>query len=57
MTLRATPDQNRKAHELTKGFAGAGIRFIPMPVIDDEDEARMVAEIDRKLEKMQESSE
>lgn len=48
---RATAVQLRKSLETASAFVKAGIRFIPMPVLDDSDEAALVEQVAARLEK------
>ena len=39
----------RKALELVEVFKKTGIRFVPMPVFDDDDHAKTVVDMQEKL--------
>ncbi len=46
---KCSPVEMRKALELVDVFKKTGIRFVPMPVFDDEDHAKTVAKMQDKL--------
>ena len=49
---KATPVQIRQSLELTDYLRRAGIRFIPIPVFDDEDWIEQTKEFKRRVEQM-----
>jgi len=51
---RATSVQMRKALEAVEHFRRAGIRFVPMPVIDDECYAATVKRMLGRLQTLEE---
>lgn len=46
---KATAVQMRKALEAVNAFKQAGIEFIPMPVLDDEDRAKLAEDVFKRL--------
>ncbi len=51
---KATPVQMRNALEAVEHFRKAGIRFVPMPVIDDECYAATVKKMLGRLQTLEE---
>ena len=49
---RATPTDIRKGLEMAKTLAEAGMRFIPMPVFDDDDQEKLVLHMQNRIEKV-----
>lgn len=47
---KATPVQLRQGLQMTEGMVKAGIRFVPMAVLDEDDFLDQVAELNRRLE-------
>ena len=47
---RATPVQMRKSLEVVEVFKKAGLRFVPIPVIDEADFLAQTAELNKRLE-------
>ena len=47
---RAIPADLRKSLLMAQAFAKGGIDFVPMPVINEEDKAAQVAELQRRLD-------
>ena len=50
---RAIPADLRKSLAIAQAFAKGGIDFVPMPVINEEDKAAQVAELQRRLEQIE----
>ena len=48
--VRANPADLRKSLAMAQAFAKGGIDFVPMPVINEEDKAAQVAELQRRLD-------
>ena len=46
---KCSPVEMKKALETVDAFKEAGIRFVPMPVFDDDDHKRTVIEMIGKL--------
>ena len=46
---KCSPVEMRKALELVEVFKKTGIRFVPMPVFDNDDHARTVSTMQEKL--------
>jgi hypothetical protein len=46
---KCSPVEMRKTLELVDVFRKTGIRFVPMPVFDDEDRAKTVSKMQEKL--------
>jgi hypothetical protein len=46
---KATAVQMRKALEAVNAFKQAGIEFIPVPVLNDEDRAKLTEDVFRRL--------
>jgi hypothetical protein len=51
---KATPVEMRKSLEAAMALRNAGIKFVPMPVLNDEDHAYLISELDRRLEIIEE---
>ena len=47
--MLATAVESRKSLEAANMFVRAGIRFIPVPVIDDADHARLFEDVEKRL--------
>jgi hypothetical protein len=52
MSTRASPVELRKALDMAKTLSDAGILFVPMPVSNETESAKLVAEAMDKLEQM-----
>lgn len=50
---RAIPADIRKSLAIAQAFAKGGIDFVPIPVINEEDKAAQVAELQRRLEQIE----
>ena len=50
---RATPVETRKCLQAVEAFKQAGIRFIPMPVLDDADNDALAGQMKERLEKIE----
>ncbi len=46
---KCSPVEMRKALDLVDVFIKTGIRFVPMPVFDDEDHVKTVSTMQEKL--------
>lgn len=57
MITRASPVELRKALQLANIFVRAGIRFVPMPVLDDAEHDRLAAECMAKLDQIEAAAE
>ena len=53
---RATPVEMRQSLETADAFKQCGVRFVPMPVFDDEDHKKLIAEMYERLEKIEEAA-
>jgi hypothetical protein len=51
--IKATPVQMRKSLEMVEGLKQAGIRFVPIPVLNDTDFKINVAILKAKLNKIE----
>ncbi len=49
---RASPVDLRKSLEIANRLALIGVRFVPIPVVSDEEFQALSAELSRKLEQM-----
>lgn len=49
---KATPVQMRTSLMLVSALKHGGIRFVPMPVLDEKDYERQVVEMNHRLERM-----
>jgi hypothetical protein len=49
---RASPVEMRKALEAVQVLKQAGILFVPIPVLDKEDQIELVKNVQRRLAKM-----
>lgn len=47
--IKASPVELRKSLEAAHALAAIGIKFVPMPVLSDEDHHELVGEFDRRL--------
>jgi hypothetical protein len=52
---RAHPATLRKSLLMAQAFAKGGIDFVPMPVLSEEDKAKWVAEVQRRLDEIEKS--
>ena len=52
---RAHPTTLRKSLLMAQAFAKGGIDFVPMPVLSEEDKAKLVEEIQRRLDEIEKS--
>lgn len=50
--MRATPVSMRRALEAVRLYADHGILFVPMPVLNESDQADLIRQVDERLEKM-----
>ena len=50
---RATPVQMRKSLELVELFMQTGLRFVPMPIFDENDFNHCIAEMSKKLNEIE----
>ena len=50
---RASPVDLRKAKYLVEEFVRAGIDFVPIPVIDQDDKNELAMDLQRRLEKIE----
>lgn len=50
---RADPADLRKAKYLVDEFVRAGIDFVPIPVIDQEDKNELAMDLQRRLEQIE----
>ena len=53
---RADPADLRKAKYLVEEFVRAGIDFVPIPVIDQEDKNELAMDLQRRLEQIEKES-
>lgn len=51
---RANAERMRKSHEMVAALNNAGILFVPMPVIDDQDFSDLTVQADNRLEQIAE---
>ena len=51
---RATPVELRRSMEAADAMKDSGLRFVPMPVIDEEDHRNLVLQMYEKLAKIAE---
>ncbi len=49
---RATSVEMRKALQAVELMKEAGLRFVPMPALDDHDHAELVAKMQKRLDEM-----
>ncbi|CZW08127.1 Protein of uncharacterised function (DUF1382) [Enterobacter hormaechei] len=49
---RAAPVDLRKSLEIANHLANIGIRFVPIPVVTEEEFQTLAAELSRRLEQM-----
>lgn len=49
---RASPVDLRKSLEIASHLANIGIRFVPIPVVTEEEFQTLAAELSRRLEQM-----
>lgn len=54
---RASPVDLRKAIEAAHTYVKAGLLFVPMPVLNEQDHAGLVAQADSRLETIIQESE
>lgn len=54
---KATPVQMRKALEAVEHFRRAGIRFVPMPVVNETEHAAMVKLMMTRLRELEQRAE
>lgn len=54
---RATPVQMRKSLEIVNAFKRAGIRFVPMPVCNEDEFNARMAEMTGKLDEIERQTE
>ena len=50
---RANPVELRKALELAHAFVLAGIDFVPIPVVDQDDKNELAMDLQRRLEQIE----
>ena len=50
--IKSTAEELRKSIEAAGVYAKAGIAFVPIPVMDDEDNNYLVSMADKRLKKM-----
>ena len=50
---RASPVELRKAKYLVKEFVRAGIDFVPIPVVDQDDKNELAMDLLRRLERIE----
>ncbi len=50
---RAAPLEMRKALEVVQAFKEAGLRFVPVPVLDDNDYDKLSSDVLRRLEEIE----
>ena len=50
---RADPADLRKAKYLVEEFVRAGIDFVPIPVIDQDDKNELAMDLQRRLEQLE----
>ena len=50
---RASPADLRKAKYLVDDFVRAGIDFVPIPVIDQDDKNELAMDLQRRLERIE----
>lgn len=53
---RASPVELRKAINMAQAFVQGGIDFVAIPVLNDEDKARLVADLTRRLDAIEKES-
>lgn len=53
---RASPVDLRKSIEAANALLKAGVRFVPMPVLDDADGAELIRQLGERLDKMAEQA-
>jgi hypothetical protein len=53
---RATAPEIRKSLEIVESLKQAGIRFVPIPVLDEEDFKKLISELLTKLDKIEKES-
>jgi len=49
---KCSPVETRDSMVLVRELANAGVRFVPIPALNDEDHNDLVKELDRKLDQM-----
>jgi hypothetical protein len=49
MIHRANPEDLRKCLELAQTLAKSGIKFVPVPVVSDDDHVVLVQDVQRRL--------
>lgn len=54
---RAPAPELRKALLLANTFVTAGLLFVPMPVLNEDDHKALLADVDRRLETIEKESE
>ena len=50
---RATPAQSRRSLEIATELAKAGIAFVPVPVLDQDDRGKMLQLLSERLEQLE----
>lgn len=50
---KATPVEMRKCLVAVEAFKKAGIKFVPMPVLDDDDQDALADQMKERLEKIE----
>ena len=53
---RADPADLRKAKYLVEEFVRAGIDFVPIPVIDQDDKNELAMDLQRRLEQIEQEA-
>lgn len=53
MVEKASPVEMRKALELVNQFKMAGIGFVPIPAIDEDDKEQLTGDLLRRLETLE----
>jgi len=56
MLERASPAEIRKALEVARELAQAGILFVPVPVLDQQDKAQMGALLQNQMARFEEAA-
>jgi hypothetical protein len=50
---RASPGELRKCMDAAESMAASGLRFVPMPAMDEEDHSLLLLEMFSRLDKLE----
>ena len=54
---KPSPTQQRKSLEMANQFVKFGIRFIPMPAFNDEDQEQLIKQAEERVQKLIDANE